>query len=185
MTRDSDPRYRRLLGMLLALGGIAMAGCGSNQDASSAATQRVPDAEAVVESYLRQAVVTAREPVASTLFSCEREGPTSLELALADSRVQGSLLRGDTAIVFAEVVTVARVELAPDDTLDVRQQTMTDTLSWVLTHTAADSVWGICGYSREGAGFVRLEALGDKVRWVGGTSLPVILAAADSVVRRN
>ncbi len=175
-------------GLAVALSAITvtllLVSCRHEQPPSTA-DRRVSKAEAVVDSYLHQALVTAETPVESTLFSCEPEGPTNLELALASHRVLGSLLSGDTAVVSAQVVTVARVELTLDDTLDVRQEIKTDTLSWVLTHSRPDSSWGICGYSREGVGFVRLRALGSKVRWVGGTSLRGILGVAESVANRN
>lgn len=141
------------------------------------------DVEVVAASYLQQAAVTASGPAASALRTCEREGPIRHERALASHRVLTSLIDGDTAMVLAEVITVARVHRAPDDTLEVTRETRVDTLSWVLIRPAADSSWGICGLSFEGVAFVRMDTIGNGVRWVGGTSLAAILAAADSVAR--
>jgi len=141
------------------------------------------DIEVVAASYLQQAAVTATGPAPSALRSCEGEGPIRYERALAGHRVLASLIDGDTAMVSAEVVTVAGVRRAPNDLLEVTRETRVDTLSWVLVRAGIDSSWGICAVSFEGVGFVRIDTLGNRVRWVGGTSLAAILAAADSVAR--
>jgi hypothetical protein len=48
-----------------------------------------------------------------------------------------------------------------------------------IAHEA--SRWGVCGYSREGFGFVRLQYLQPPARWVDGASLSSVQRLADSL----
>jgi len=56
-----------------------------------------------------------------------------------------------------------------------------DTLSWSLVAVPDSHRWGICGYSREGPDFVRVEYLGQTARCLNGASVAGIRRLADSV----
>jgi len=140
-------------------------------------------AEATVSTYLRQAVMLASRMAPDSLQVCAAYGGGDPQVALAKGRVLGSALKGDTAMVRAEVVTVARVTLSPDGPYEVREAVKTDTLSWALIRPAGSARWGICGFSREGVGFVRPQYLGPTARWLNGASLASVTKLADSVAR--
>jgi hypothetical protein len=138
-------------------------------------------AEDVLEQYLARAVVNASNTAPDSLFACERHGGGEPQLALAKYRIIGSEMRRDTAVVRADIIAVAQVELSAEGPYDVRQGVTRDTLSWSLVPVHDTRRWGICGYSREGADFVRVEYLGQTARWLNGASVAGIRRLADSV----
>jgi len=138
-------------------------------------------AEGVLEQYLAGALVNVSKAAPDSLFACERHGGGEPQLALGKYRIIGSEIRGDTAVVRADIVAVAQVELSVDGPNDVRQGVTRDTLSWSLVPVPDSHRWGICGYSREGADFVRVEYLGQTARWLNGASVAGIRRLADSV----
>ena len=158
-------------------------GCGKRQETAVQAPTRVPTAEAIVTSYLEHARVGLSDVAPESLFACRPAGPTDKMLAPATYRVISSALHGDTALVRAQVLSVASVELASDGPYDVRQGLRADTLSWALVKRPGGRQWGLCGYSREGFDFVRLAKLGKTGRWLGGASLASVTRLADSVAK--
>jgi hypothetical protein len=176
----SRPRLAVRVTPALLCMGVA---CTNRPEAADQSATRVPTAEAIVGTYLEHARLGVSEVEPESLFACHPAGPTDKLLAPARGRVISSALRGDTALVRAQVLSVATVELAPDGPYDVRQGLRTDTLSWGLIRRPGGGQWGLCGYSREGFDFVRLAKLGTTGRWLGGASLASVTRLADSVAR--
>jgi len=143
--------------------------------------QQVPAAEVTLSEALRHSLSSASAPLPDSLLACEAYGGGDPQLALARFRVLGSAMHADTAVVRAEVVSVADVRLAADGPYEVRQRVRTDTLSWSLLPLAESGRWGVCGYSREGVGFVRLQYLQPPARWLNGASLASVQDLADSL----
>jgi hypothetical protein len=168
-----------------ALGVLAVTAtsCGPGSQRPAANPTRVAAAETAMQAYLERARFPSPTPVPDSLQACEAYGGGDPQLALAKFRVLDSRLSGDTAVVRAEIVSVATVKLAPDGPYEVSQRVGTDTLSWSLVRTARGDEWAICGYSREGVGFVRLQYLGPTARWLNGASLQSVTRSADSVER--
>ena|SRR5438874_669921 len=153
----------------------------SNEQVAQKIVRAPAAAEAVLEQYLAGAVVNVSRAAPDSLFGCERHGGGEPELSLAKYRFIGSEMRGDTAVVRADIVAVAQVELSADGPSDVRQSVTRDTLSWSLVPVSGSHRWGICGYSREGPDFLRVEYLGQTARWLNGASVAGIRRLADSV----
>ncbi len=151
---------------------------------SVAVLTRAPTAaEAVLDDFLSRATVmmsAAAQP--NSLFACERYGSGNPELALAKYRVLGSRMLGDTAVVRAAVVSIAQVRLK-EQVYEVTQGIRQDTLSWSLVRVPNTSRWGICGFSREGPDFLRIQYLSSGARWLGGASLASVVRLADSVAK--
>jgi len=163
----------------------------SRVDSPLQVTRAPPGAEAVLNEYLRRGtVMMSSTPVPESLFApesmsgCERYGSgPDLQLALARFHVTGSEMQGDTAVVHADVVSVAQVQIAVDGPYDVTQQVSKHSLSWSLLRDSTSNRWGICGWSREGPDFLRIQFLGATARWLGGASLAGEERLADSVAR--
>ena len=115
----------------------------------------VPQAEHRLGRYLAAALDTKDNGDPSAYMSCVPMGQTDRYLTLARYRVLNSVLRGDTADVSAQVVTVAEERWAPHaasnyvTTVRIR----TDTLHWAMTTDSSTKQWGVCGYPNEGVGF--------------------------------
>ena len=159
--------------------------CSTDRSASEATDHRIPQAEAALRALLEQAQVPGEPPVADSLLACETHGLGYPGLALATFHILGSAWLGDTAVVRAEVVSVATVTGALDsaDLYDVHQGVRTDTLTWSLIPSSTSLGWGICGHSREGPDFVRVQYLGRTGRWFEEASVASVMALADSVRR--
>ena len=138
-------------------------------------------AESVVNEYLRRA--TPRMSVSAepdSLFACDQFGSGNPELVLAKHRLLGSEMRGDTVVVRAAVVSVAQVRLK-EDGYEVEQGIRDDTLSWSVIKNPSTDRWGICGFSREGPDFLRIQYLDSRTTWRGGATLQSVQRLADSI----
>jgi hypothetical protein len=135
-------------------------------------------------AYLRHAAIGDTEAIPDSLWADEEgcrvySDPGSR--VLASFRILGSYIAGDTAIVHAEVTSAARVE-GRRDGLHVVQGVVVDTLSWKLLRTTTSTNWVVCGYSREGIGFIRLQYFGaDGEFWDDGATYASVVALADSI----
>jgi hypothetical protein len=170
--------------MLLAVLG-ALAACGTW---AGPGQERVPAAEREVEAYLQGAVYTGNAPAHDAVEICETAATYPL-LALASFRVLGSEMRGDTALVAAEVTSAATLDQHDRiaDRYIITQRVRTDTLHWALLRRAGDERWHICGYSREFVDFFAPEMLYDStVEWrPRQSSWRSIAAAVDSLRARR
>lgn len=172
----------RKVALIATLAGIPI-GCGRGVDRSALDPHDSPAAEQAMRAYLEHAQVADTAPVPDSLQACEAYGSGDPQLALATFRVLSSTLSRDTVTVRAEIMSAATVRLAPDGPYEVRQGVRVDTLSWSLVHQAGTDQWAVCGYSRDGVGFVRLQYLGPAARWLNGASLSGVIALADSLRR--
>lgn len=177
---------RRLLACLLP---ALIAGCdfgGAREPRGSSTAVRIPDAERRVAEYLEGAVFTEASSAPEELVTCETADTYPL-LALAKYRVLGSEMNGDTALVEAEVTSVATVEQDPEvaDGLVVQRGIRTDTLHWGLLRESPQGPWRICGYSREFVDFMVPRYLEDAtVKWIPReTSWQSLSSAVDSLRR--
>lgn len=166
---------------LVLVSTAALLACRPEAERRARESQRVAPAEAAMRAYLGHARVDATSRVPDSLQACEAYGGGDPQLALAKYRILGSSVSGDTATVRSEITSVATVRLAPDGPYEVRQGVRVDTLSWSLVQGAASDRWAVCGYSRKGVGFVRLQYLGPTARWLNGASLTGVTRLADSV----
>ncbi len=146
-----------------------------------AAAVSVPAAEHTLSAYLGRLLMPLPQVVPASLRTCEHWGEPDPQLALARFRILSSALQADTAIVRAEIVSAAEVTHGTGGVYAVRERAETDTLSWSLLRTGAQGQWQVCGDSREGPGFIRLQFLGGPTRWLHGTSLKRIQQLADSL----
>lgn len=179
----------RVLG-LVVLCAAPLAGClESKAEAGSSepARDRVTAAEESVRRYLDNAVYTrsGAEPAGEEEV-CETAATYPL-LALARYRILGSGMRGDTALVEAEVSSVATLTEHPRvaDRYVIDQGVRTDTLHFALLRAAAKPGWHICGYSREFIDFFGPNDLEDStVEWhPSGASWQSLGTAVDSLNR--
>lgn len=175
------PGFKAFL-VSLALAVVAGTACKKSPEQTTRG-HRVPDAESALDGYLGAASVMSDRTTPDSLSACEVNGPGAYQLALAKHRVLDSETDGDSAIVRAEIVSVGRVDLAPDGPYEVREMIKTDTLSWLMMHVPSSNRWGVCGFSQDGAGFVRLGYLGEATRWLRGTTPARLRRLADSVAR--
>ncbi len=148
------------------------------------AHDRVAAAEEVVRRYLENAIYT-RVP-ANVLGDeiCESAATFPL-LALAKYRVIGSEMRGDTALVEAEVSSVATLTQHHHiaDRYVITRGVRTDTLHYALLRAGSAPEWQICGYARE---FIDFFGTGDvvdsTVEWrPESASWQTLRAAVDSL----
>jgi len=111
---------------------------------------RVPGAEESVRRYLENAVYTGVPTVAAEDDVCESAATYPL-LALAQYQVLGSGMHGDTALVEAEVSSVATLTQHPRvaDRYVIAQGFRTDTLHFALLRAGSAPTWQVCGYARE------------------------------------
>jgi len=169
---------RRQLSRLLAVSAISAVACDNTETKRAG----VPEAVEVVTAYLDQARVRAdHNPVDPAFFSCDRLGATEHLRALASYEIIDSESSGDTAYVMVAIKAVARIELAIDSYYEVTPGVSLDTLQWRLLQKP-DGTLGICGYDlRAGIGFVRLDHLGSRIRWLDGTTSEALIEAADSI----
>jgi hypothetical protein len=176
----------RLLACLLPvlIAGCEPGGAGGSQDGSPAL--RIPEAEKRLEEYLEGAVFTQASSAPEELVTCETADTYPL-LALANHRVLGSAMHGDTALVRAEVTSVATLEQDPEraDGFVVRGGVRTDTLHWGLLRESPQGQWRICGYSREFVDFMVPRNLEDAtVKWIPrDASWQTLTSAVDSLRR--
>jgi hypothetical protein len=144
----------------------------------------IPDAEESVRRYLENAVYTRVPAEEAGEEICESAATYPL-LALAQYRVLGSEMRGDTALVEAEVSSVATLDQHPHaaDRYVISQGVRTDTLHFPLLRAGATPAWRICGYAREFIDFFGPNDLEDStVEWrPKGASWQTLRAAVDSV----
>lgn len=155
-------------------------------EAGSAQPARVgvADAEESVRRYLENAVYTRVPADEAGEEICESAATYPL-LALAQYRVLGSEMRGDTALVEAEVSSVATLGQHPQvaDRYVVSQGMRRDTLHFALLRAGTTQRWQICGYAREFIDFFGPNDLEDStVEWrPTGASWQTLRTAVDSV----
>jgi len=153
----------------------------SRERASQSRTQaeqtlaRFLDAQ-VVDHYERDTVN------ALSLEVCEPVGAVEPRFWLARANILASELRDDTAVVSAEIITVAseRRDSTPDGRM-VQLATLRDTATWKLVATGSSGTWRVCGISNGGLDFA---PMGDttQIHWrVSGDSLRRARAVLDSV----
>jgi hypothetical protein len=144
----------------------------------------IPDAEESAQRYLENAVYTRVPAEVAGEEICESAATYPL-LALAQYRVLGSEMRGDTALVEAEVSSVATLEQHPHaaDRYVISQGGRTDTLHFALLRAGATAGWRICGYAREFIDFFGPHDLENStVEWrPKGASWLTLRTAVDSV----
>lgn len=173
-------RVPRVTATVLLITQGLLSACGTGEAVPDA--RRIPEAEHVLDLYLTQSRVGAVGNVDGTLFSCDDKGASSNMRSLGFHRILGSSATGDTAVVRAQIATVARVNRSADGFDDVVPETSVDTLAWNLLRRTDDPGWGICGYSiRGGVDFVNLANLGPTARWPSGVSIATLVQVADSV----
>jgi hypothetical protein len=146
---------------------------------------RAPEAEAALDAFLKDASMLSPGVIPDSLSACEVYGSGSYQLALVKHRVLDSERQGDSATVRAEVTAVARVDLATDGPYEVREAITIDTLQWSVRHVPSSQRWAVCGFARDGAGFVRLDYLGEDTRWLRGTSMNRLRHLADSIAGQH
>ncbi|HEX8210555.1 MAG TPA: hypothetical protein VF584_10300 [Longimicrobium sp.] len=142
------------------------------------------DAEESVRRYLENAVYTRVPAEEAGEEICESAATYPL-LALAQYRVLGSEMRGDTALVEAEVSSVATLVQHPRvaDRYVISRGVRTDTLHFALLRAGTTPGWQICGYAREFIDFFGPNDLDDStVEWrPRGASWQTLRTAVDSM----
>jgi hypothetical protein len=155
-------------------------------ESAEPAQNRVADAEERVRRYLENAVYTRVPADAVGEEICESAATYPL-LALARYRVLGSEMRGDTALVEAEVSSVATLTEHPHvaDRYVITHAVRTDTLHFPLLRAGSAPEWQICGYAREFIDFFGPNDLDDStVEWrPKGASWRTLRIAVDSLNR--
>ncbi|HLL81431.1 MAG TPA: hypothetical protein VK420_02225 [Longimicrobium sp.] len=153
-------------------------------ESAQPARDRVTAAEESVRRYLENAVYTRVRTHAGGEEICESAATYPL-LALARYRILGSEMRGDTALVEAEVSSVATLAQHPGiaDRYVITQAVRTDTLHFPLLRAGPTSGWRICGYAREFIDFFGPNDVDDPaVEWrPAGASRRALKAAVDSL----
>ena len=167
---------------------VALSSCAeprAEAEPAQSAKVGIADAEESVRQYLENAVYTrVPEEEAAGEEICESAATYPL-LALAKYRVLGSEMRGDTALVEAEVTSVATLDQHPHaaDRYVIAQGGRTDTLHFALLRAGATPGWRICGYAREFIDFFGPNDLEDStVEWrPNRASWQTLRTAVDSV----
>jgi hypothetical protein len=151
---------------------------------SEPAQDRISGAEESVRRYLENAVYTRVPTDAAGEEICESAATYPL-LALAHYRVLGSEMRGDTALVEAEVSSVATLTQHPHvaDRYVITRGVRIDTLHFALLQAGLTPEWQICGYAREFIDFFGPNDLVDStVEWhPESASWQTLRAAVDSL----
>lgn len=168
---------------IAALCVATLAAC-SEPKAESSQPAGVAAAEESVRRYLENAVYTRVAADQEGKEICESAATYPL-LALAWYRVLGSEMRGDTALVEAEVSSVATLDQHPHaaDRYVIKQGIRKDTLHFALLRAGATPGWQICGYAREFIDFFGPNDLDDStVEWrPKGASWQTLRVAVDSM----
>ena len=176
---------RTLLSILLLMAAACEGARSSreNVDSSRGPTQ----AESTLARFLNAQLASSydRNKVTGlSLESCDPVGAVEPSFWLVDATVLSSIMRGDTALVSAAVVTIA-AEVA-DTTMEGKVVSLgvrADTGTWRLVEAQAGRGWMVCGISLEGMDFA---PIGDstQIRWARvGESLGRARFLADSVRR--
>jgi hypothetical protein len=160
----------------------SLTGClGPKVEAESAPLAQAHES---VRRYLENAVYTRVRTDDGGEEICESAATYPL-LALARYRILGSEMRGDTALVEAEVSSVATLARHPGvaDRYIIIQGIRTDTLHFSLLRAGPTSDWRICGYAREFIDFFGPNDLDDStVEWrPEDASWQTLGAAVDSL----
>jgi hypothetical protein len=165
----------------------SLAGClepKAEAESAKPAHDRVTGAEESVRRYLENALYTRVPADAGGEEICESAATYPL-LALARYRILGSQMRGDTALVEAEVSSAATLTQHPRvaDRYVVTQSVRTDTLHFPLLRAGLSSEWQICGYAREFIDFFGpSDVNGSAVEWrPRGASRHTLRTAVDSL----
>lgn len=182
--------HRRSIIFAFLLGGCVGQDRPKPRDSTAASlratTDRVPEAEAVLQAYLESAVIThldSTHVVPDSLTACGADGSPETGYFLAAARILSSRVVSDTARVTAEFTTVGR-DSTPMDRPDGRVivlEVRTDTATWPLVRRSVTRRWGVCGSDMDGD-FVRM--IGRGLTWVpAGTGWAAVAQLSDSVRR--
>lgn len=168
----------------MAVSCAVLTACAEPGAEGAPAQGRVTAAEESVRRYLNGAVYTRAEADAAEEGGCETAATYPL-LALARYRILGSEMRGDTALVEAEVSSVATLTQHPQvaDRYVVTRGVRSDTLHFALLRPGSTPEWQICGYAREFIDFFGPNDLEElAVEWrPAGTSRQTLKTAVDSL----
>jgi hypothetical protein len=177
--------FIRVMGIAV-LSAPFLAGClDPGAEAESARPARVTGAEESVRRYLEKALYARVRTDAGGEEICESAATYPL-LALAEYQILGSEMHGDTALVEAEVSSVATLTQHPRlaDRYIVTQSVRRDTLHFPLLRAGPSPEWRICGYAREFIDFFGPNDVDDSaVEWrPAGASWQTLRTTVDSLV---
>lgn len=168
----------------MAVGCAVLTACPEPKAEAEPGPDRVTAAEESVRRYLDGAVYTRGPAEAPGEEICETAATYPL-LALAEYRVLASEMRGDTALVEAEVSSVATLTQHPRvaDRYVVTRDVRMDTLHFALLRAGSTPEWRMCGYAREFIDFFGPDDFDDStVEWrPAGVSWQSLTAAVDSL----
>jgi hypothetical protein len=147
----------------------------------------VPRAEQRLDQFLARSLPTVapREDMFDSLWTCLPDEPGTEFYWLGDFRILSSRLLGDTAVVAAEILLVAKQVEDPDREYGwtATRISQLDTLHWTLVRGVKSDEWQVCGVSHEGVDFTQ-AGTPESVQWTPpGTTRASVLSAVDSIQR--